>query len=539
MRKNFKKFISASLIVGGLAFSPNIYYSPIFTTAQAEIKMYVGTGEDYPSQIESQEIAKLRAKDKAVKKAVEQAGVILKSYARTINANLTDNEITAIASNTYELIGEPTYERVIQQVTDETTVIVWKATVNVNVDDSEIKNWLKLGTDSKDKILEQNKQIQISSAENDKQVENLRQRAKNITNDTEREQIKNEFDKVDNDFLSIQKLEEANKLRYAKQYTAAVNVVNEALKFNPNNKDAWHFLGDIYYSHLTDKEKAFECYKKVIELDPNYAKAWNMIGLYYFYDLNDKNKAIEAYNRSIEICKKNLQENPNDLDSLYELCNAYFTLGDKNNNFECHKKIVEIAPNDSRSWFMFGTYYSTVAKDYNKAVECFEKALSISPDDLNSWSLLGIQYEFHLKNTNKAIECYNKVISINPNHSNAYTSLGRTYASTGDYVKAEEYYDKAIALAPEEKYFWTSVADFYAEKRFNYVKAVQCYEKALEIAPKDAFNWSQLGYLYMHEIKNYEKAAECYKKALEIKPNDDTYQYMLKSCQEKLRHQAK
>ena len=77
----------------------------------ATVKLYSATGEDYANEIESQDIAKLRARDKAIKNATKQAGVYLKTYSRSINSELTDDEISAITSNAYELVGEPKYSR--------------------------------------------------------------------------------------------------------------------------------------------------------------------------------------------------------------------------------------------------------------------------------------------------------------------------------------------------------------------------------------------------------------------------------------------
>ena len=189
-------------MVGGVNFIPaNVNFNAenlqIISVASAEVKMYVGVSEDYANQIENQEVAKLRAKDKAIKKAVEQAGIYLKSYTKTVNAVLTDEEISAVASSSYQLVGDVKYERTINQISDETTVIVWKATVNVNVDDSEVKNWIRLDDKQKSTIVEQNNNIKIASAENEKQVEDLRKRTVNAKTDAEKSQLKTEFDKVD------------------------------------------------------------------------------------------------------------------------------------------------------------------------------------------------------------------------------------------------------------------------------------------------------------------------------------------------------
>ena len=136
INKNIKKIIIASMVAGSLTFTPEIYNLTPISIAQAKVQLYNGIGEDYASEIESQEIAKLRAKAKAIRVATEKAGVYLKNYSHSINSVLQDDEITAIAVNSYKIVGDVHYDKTVNQLSDNVTVIVWKATVNVNVDDA-------------------------------------------------------------------------------------------------------------------------------------------------------------------------------------------------------------------------------------------------------------------------------------------------------------------------------------------------------------------------------------------------------------------
>ena len=136
INKNIKKIIIASMVAGSLTFTPEIYNLTPISIAQAKVQLYNGIGEDYASEIESQEIAKLRAKAKAIRVATEKAGVYLKNYSRSINSVLQDDEITAIVVNSYKIAGDVNYDKTVNQLSDNVTVIVWKATVNVNVDDA-------------------------------------------------------------------------------------------------------------------------------------------------------------------------------------------------------------------------------------------------------------------------------------------------------------------------------------------------------------------------------------------------------------------
>ncbi|MBR1804926.1 MAG: hypothetical protein IJ774_00920, partial [Selenomonadaceae bacterium] len=175
-----KKIFTTLLIVAALLTT---------TIVGATVKLYTATAEDYASEVESQDIAKLRARDKAIKKATKEAGVYLKTYSRSVNNELTDDEVTAITSNSWQLVGEPKFSRSVKQVSDETSIIVWTATVEVNVDDAELQSWLKRDDKDKSTIIDQTREAQNYFGENERTIEELRERYNQAASQDERDEI--------------------------------------------------------------------------------------------------------------------------------------------------------------------------------------------------------------------------------------------------------------------------------------------------------------------------------------------------------------
>ena len=266
--KKLKKLIAASLIVGGLTFAPNVYYFPMSSISYAKVQMYQGIGEDYASEIESQEVAKLRARAKAIRTATEKAGVYLKSYSRSINAKLQDDEITAIASNSYQVVGDVKYEKTINQLSDTVIVIVWKATVNVNVDDSEIQSWLRRDGKDKSTIVTQTNEAIKAADDNTRKVEDLRKQVKNIKSEQERNNIKSQFEQVDKEFMANQKNDEGLELDYQGKYNEAIKKYNEALELKPDWNWAYNNRG-LAYQALGENAKAQADFAKAKELGYN------------------------------------------------------------------------------------------------------------------------------------------------------------------------------------------------------------------------------------------------------------------------------
>jgi len=191
--KKFFRRVAAILLIVACLF--------IVAIVGAKIQMYTATGEDYPSEVESQDISKQRALDKAIKKATKQAGVYLQTYSRSINSELTDDEVLAITSKSCQLVGEPKYSCEIINHSDDTQIIVWKATVEVNVDDAAIKRWLNLDDKNKFTIINQTRETQKASEENDKKIEDLRAKYNRATSQAEKDSIIKQMNNADRDFF--------------------------------------------------------------------------------------------------------------------------------------------------------------------------------------------------------------------------------------------------------------------------------------------------------------------------------------------------
>lgn len=203
IKRHWRKLLAASLIVG------NLFYLPI---AEAEFKTYTAMGVDYGNELESQDMVKLRARDKAIKNAVKQAGVYLKTYSRSVNSELTDDEVLAITSNSYEIVGEVKYNQVAKQVTDQIILVMWESTVDVKVDDGEIRNWRKRYSDERSKLISQTRETNEAAADNERKVEDLRQRAQNVTDEAGRAQLKTQFEQLITSSYQIRKSRKAQNL---------------------------------------------------------------------------------------------------------------------------------------------------------------------------------------------------------------------------------------------------------------------------------------------------------------------------------------
>ena len=444
-KKHWRKLLAASLVAGSLFLVPVV---------DAEIKMYTAMGVDYGNEYESPDIVKLRARDKAIKNAVKQAGVYLKTYSRSVNSELADDEITAITSNAYEIVGEVKYNRIVKQVTDQITLIMWEATVDVNVDDGEITKWRKRDSDERSKLIAQTRESYEAAAENDRKVEDLRVRAQSVTDDTERAKLKTEFEQADNEFLSNQKVEEGTKLAFNQKFDDAIKLYSEAINLNPNNAAAYNWRGNILNTRASEKEmidndkitgkkfreQALNDLNKAIQLNPNYSEAYGHRGFVY-YALKNYSQSIKDFNRAIEL-------NPNHVNNY-----VYRAL-----------------------------YWKQIAKDNSRALADYNKALELDPKNAHVYSNRAIFYKYDLNDYAKAAEDLTQAIKFETYEDMiGYYHYARAgcYQELKIYDKAIADYTQAISLMERSEHFKTLVP-------FAYDKRAECYKALGDTAKAQA-----------------------------------------------------
>ena len=369
------------MMLGSLTFTPQIDYLPHMSISEAKVQMYEGVGEDYASTYELQSVVQQRALSKAIKAAQEKAAAYLMNYSQTENAYLETNEIQAIISNAYEVVGDPKYERIVQQINNVNNIIAWRVKVNVNFDDSELKIWINRDTKNKSTIVTETEKARRAAAENDQKIEDLRKQAQNAN--ANRIELKKQFEQINAEFLANQKLAEGNKLFYAKDFQGAILKYNETLKLKPNLDWVYNNRGNVY-SQLGNNKQAIIDYNKAIEINPQNDIAYNNCGLIY-RKLGEKQRAITNYTKAIEI-------NPKYAEAYNNRGIAYAGLGDKELAITDYTKAIELNPKYYEAYTNRGIAYTTLG-DHNHAIEDTTKAIEINPNYVTAYKLRGLCYK--------------------------------------------------------------------------------------------------------------------------------------------------
>ena len=164
----------------------------------------------------------------------------------------------------------------------------------------------------------------------------------------------------------------ARALREEKQYDAALEAIEEALKLDSSRPHIFHAKGNIKRSQK-DWQGAIAEFRQALALDSTYP-AYNNLGL----TLNDADELIEAKT----VLEEGLRLFPNDVDLHENISSVYFNLGDIDSALQHDQFLIENAPTNLKAWLhlaedlmLLGRYQESLS-----AVETFIRLNGPSPE---------------------------------------------------------------------------------------------------------------------------------------------------------------
>ncbi len=399
--------------------------------SRAEIRTYEGVGEYIMSDFETPNIAKQRAKARAEQHAAEQAGVYVKSYTRTVNNTLVEDEIVAIANMIIKIVD-------VQYITNPTSeaggTLQIVAKIRVTVDSDRIDEWLKRDQQMNQEIVVQNKQLQADRAKLYAELTELRTKLAKVTSAQEKQNLEKKVISADSKFLLNQKIEKGWRLYDEGKYIESATVFSQAIEMDENNLKAYTGRASAY-SRKGDYMQAIFDFTKVIAFNPTNANVYLGRGLTY-YKKGDYKQAISDITKAINL-------NPKCAEAYNVRGCVYATKGNFTHAIADFSKSICFNSNYVEAYNNRGLAYAKQG-NYIQAISDFTKAIDLNSNYVEAYNNRGYVYTVQGKYT-QAIDDYNKAIAINPNHVKAYANrsvvnkhLGHIQQANEDFAKAKE-----------------------------------------------------------------------------------------------------
>jgi tetratricopeptide (TPR) repeat protein len=239
---------------------------------------------------------------------------------------------------------------------------------------------------------------------------------------------------------SLKAFQDANTLYKRREYAAAIERYQDAVRFNPELGFAYFFLGNSYDN----------LYKPTKKDDPE-----NVANLH---------KAVENYRIAI----------------------------DKMQN------VTEPKEKEIRKYsyeYLIAAYGSDKLNDFSKAEPIARELIALEPREAYNYHLLGRLYE-EQGMYEQAEEQFRKAIDLNPNDPAGYQMLAGFYNRQGEFEKTMEAFRERANREPNNPEAWHTIGTYYQDKVFrdkgiSKVKGreytllgIEAEDKALELNPE-------------------------------------------------------
>lgn len=189
-----------------------------------------------------------------------------------------------------------------------------------------------------------------------------------------------------------------------KQYDSSLSTINEIVKLDPQNADAYFMLG-MNFREMGDTDKALNSLQRAVEIDADMVDAWILLG--DIHEQKGQEIALKYYQNAVE-------SNPQNIEALHTL--AYY--------YQNHEKVDE-------------------------ALNIYKNILDINPKYTDAHLNSGI-LNLSIDSLDSALAHFNILINMNPKASKAYYYRGLTRELLGEPNKAKNDYQSSMNLNSKE-----------------------------------------------------------------------------------------
>ena len=223
-------------------------------------------------------------------------------------------------------------------------------------------------------------------------------------------------------------------------YKAALKVLTEAVKSNPNNESAIYEIA-FCYDYLGEYENSIKCYSDFIDENPYSFTAWYNLGNAHS-KLEDFDKAIWAYDYCILI--------NDDFGPVYfNIANAFLAKEFFTKAIEHFHKCIELDGDDPVALCYIGECHEQL-DELELAKMFYKRSLELAPLLPDAWLGLGIIEDLE-GNTTEGIALIKKASELDSDNAGIYHVLAGAYEKIEEFENADENYQLALALDPNDE----------------------------------------------------------------------------------------
>jgi len=266
-----------------------------------------------------------------------------------------------------------------------------------------------------------------------------------------------------------QPLQKAHELMRASHYADASKVLEDLLKLDPSNYEAWRLRGDALVQ-LKRYDKALISYDKAIGIAPTQAQAWMSRG--------------EALR---------LSENFDEALKSYD-------------------KATELEPKYAWAWLSRGDILRRLGRN-EEALQTYDRAIAL--EAANAWIWINRAHSLNsLNRSEEALRSLDRAIELQPEGAWGWIIRGDILAQLGKNDDAFKSYVKATEADLTNVWGWVGMTDVL-ETLGEFEHALQVCDQAIDATPSRGEIWHRKG-RYLTQLNRLPDALAAYEKAQKL-----------------------
>jgi tetratricopeptide (TPR) repeat protein len=293
-------------------------------------------------------------------------------------------------------------------------------------------------------------------------------------------------------------------------FARAVAAFDAALKVDPHSAVTHTDLGNIYFEErqLDLAEREFQA---SLRENPNDREANYNLGSLLLAKKQPK-LAIAYFNRV----------QPQDLQVLFNLSQAYFASGQKAKGLEVAKSLSDAAKDNVDGHFTLGVLLAS-QEEYPAAIHELATADALKP---GTFAILHDLGQVYIKSgdNDRALDVLSRALKLEPDSVATLYLMAQAYSNEQKDVSGLDLLAKAHKLAPRNTDVIFLMARLSMKQEF-YGDAVPLLEEGLKIAPKEPTLLAALGESY-YMIGKVGEAKDTFQTLIEVEPTASSYAFM-------------
>ena len=224
----------------------------------------------------------------------------------------------------------------------------------------------------------------------------------------------------------------------ARDFDAAIAIVEGVVTREPSNADAWKFKGDLLLASKSEPDEALAAYRRALQVDAKFAPAHAAI-----LSVLMRSGKLDEATAQLQELKKFAGKQPQ---TQFLEAQLAYQKKDFKKARELSQQLVQMAPNNPRALQLAGAVEFQLGA-LGPAETYLSKALRLAPDSVSTRRLLVMTY-LRSGQSAKAVAALGTAAGKDTIDPTLYSLAGEVFLQAGDAAKAEQYFAEALKLDP-------------------------------------------------------------------------------------------